>query len=124
MKYAVVETGGKQYMAREGEAIEVDRLHLEVGTSLDLTDVLLLVNGDKVKVGKPYVKGAKVVAKVAEHFKGRKILVFKYIPKERYRRRKGHRQQYTRLEIEKIQATSRAKSAKVEEQPAEAPAAS
>ena len=100
--YAIVESGGKQYKAVPGTTLEVDRLHIEEGTSIDLDQVLLVADGEDVKVGTPTVDGASVKATVVEHFKGRKILVFKYIPRERYRRKKGHRQQYTRLQIEEI----------------------
>ena len=103
MKFVIVEQGGKQYRAAEGETIEVDRLPNEVGDSLTLEDVLLSVNGETVTIGTPIVKGAKVQAKVMNHIKGRKILVFKYRPKQRYRVKTGHRQQYTRLLIESIE---------------------
>jgi len=102
MKFVIVEQGGKQYRAAEGETIDVDRLPNEVGEAITLEDVLLSVNDDKVTVGTPLVKGAKVQATVFNHFKGRKILVFKYRPKQRYRVKNGHRQQYTRLLIESI----------------------
>jgi large subunit ribosomal protein L21 len=100
--YAIVESGGKQYKAVPGGTIEVDRLHIEEGSKLDLDQVLLVSNDDEVKVGTPTVKGARVQATVLEHFKGRKIIVIKYIPRERYRRKRGHRQQYTRLQIDEI----------------------
>ena len=103
MKFVIVEQGGKQYRAAEGETIDVDRLPNEAGEAITLEDVLLSVDGDKVTVGTPLVKGAKVQAKVLNHFKGRKILVFKYRPKQRYRVKTGHRQQYTRLLIESIE---------------------
>jgi len=103
MKFVIVEQGGKQYRAAAGETIEVDRLPNEVGDSLTLEDVLLSVDGDDVTVGTPLIKGAKVQTKVMDHFKGRKILVFKYRPKQRYRVKSGHRQQYTRLLIEAIE---------------------
>ena len=103
MKFVIIEQGGKQYRAAEGETIEVDRLPNEEGESLTLEDVLLSVDDDKVTVGTPVVKGAKVKATVLDHFKGRKILVFKYRPKQRYRVKNGHRQQYTRLLIESIE---------------------
>jgi large subunit ribosomal protein L21 len=103
MKFVIVEQGGKQYRAAEGETIDVDRLPNEEGEALTLEDVLLSVDGDKVTIGTPTIKGAKVQAKVLNHFKGRKILVFKYRPKQRYRVKTGHRQQYTRLLIESIE---------------------
>ena len=100
--YAIVESGGKQYKVVPGSAIEVDRLNIEEGVSIDLDQVLLVADDDDVKVGTPTIKGANVKATVVEHFKGKKIIVFKYIPRERYRRKKGHRQQYTRLQIDEI----------------------
>jgi len=103
MKFVIVEQGGKQYRAAEGETIEVDRLPNEVGEVLTLEDVLLAVDDGSVNIGTPVIKGAKIQAKVLDHFKGRKILVFKYRPKQRYRVKNGHRQQYTRLLIESIE---------------------
>jgi large subunit ribosomal protein L21 len=102
MKYAIVESGGKQYKAVEGGMIEVDRLVDEEGTKIDLERVLMVVDGDNYTVGTPEVDGVKVKATIDAHFKGPKIIVFKYHPKKRYRLKKGHRQQYTRLAIEKI----------------------
>jgi large subunit ribosomal protein L21 len=103
MKFIIIEQGGKQYRAAEGETIEVDRLPNEVGETLTLEDVLLSADDGDVRIGTPFIKGAKVQAKVLDHFKGRKILVFKYRPKQRYRVKSGHRQQYTRLLIESIE---------------------
>ena len=103
MKFVIVEQGGKQYRVAEGKTVEVDRLSNEVGENITLEDVLLSVNDGKISVGTPLVEGAKVQAKVIDHFKGRKILVFKYRPKQRYRVKSGHRQQYTRLLIESIE---------------------
>ena len=103
MKYVILEQGGKQFRAAEGDTIEVDRLPIELGETLTLEDVLLSVNDDDIVIGTPLVKGAKVHTKVVDHFKGRKILVFKYRPKQRYRVKSGHRQQYTRLLIESIE---------------------
>ncbi len=102
MKFAVVQSGGKQYLAQEGQAIEVDRLSLEVGRSLELREVLLAVDDGQVLVGAPFVEGVSIQASVAAQVKAPKVRVFKYIPKERYRRRAGHRQQYTRLLVESI----------------------
>jgi len=102
MKYAVVESGGKQYIVREGERVDVDRLPLEIGSKVEFQDVLYFAKDGDVKVGTPLVKGAKVTGKVVDQIKAKKILVFKYIPKERVRRRRGHRQRYTRVEIDKI----------------------
>jgi large subunit ribosomal protein L21 len=103
MKFIIVEHGGKQYRAAQGDTIDVDRLPNEVGESLTLEDVLLAVDDSKVSIGTPIVEGVKAQAKVLEHFKGRKILVLKYKPRKRYRVKSGHRQQYTRLLIESIE---------------------
>jgi large subunit ribosomal protein L21 len=102
MKYAIVESGGKQYKAVEGGTIEVDKLPLEVGKKVELDDILLIVDGDSVTVGTPRVSGAKISAKVVDQFKAKKIIVFKYKSRQRYRVKTGHRQKYTRLEIETI----------------------
>ncbi len=106
MKYAIVESGGKQYKAVEGETIEVDLLPLEVGNAVELSQVLLVANDGHVSVGKPTVGGATVKATVVDHIKGRKVLVFKYKTRVRYRRKKGHRQHYTRLQINEIVASA------------------
>jgi len=103
MKYAIVESGGKQYRAIEGSTIDVDLLHLDPGADVTLEHVLLLADEDKFTVGQPDVKGATVKAKVVQHFKGEKTINFNYKPKKRIRQKTGHREQYTRLEIEKIQ---------------------
>lgn len=102
MKYAIVEDGGKQYKAVEGGTIDVDHFASEIGEQLDLEKVLLVAEDDLVTVGTPLVEGAKVQATVVDQIKGRKILVFKYKPKKRYRVKSGHRQQYTRLRIDSI----------------------
>jgi large subunit ribosomal protein L21 len=103
MKYAIIESGGKQYRAIEGATIEVDRLPVETGEQVPLESVLLVVNDDQVSVGMPLVQGARVNATVVEQFKGPKIVVFKYRPKKRYRVKTGHRQLYTRLVINSIE---------------------
>jgi large subunit ribosomal protein L21 len=102
--YAVVESGGKQYKVSVGETIDVERLAAEEGESISLDKVLLLADGDQIKVGKPTVKGASVSALVVHHGQRRKQVVFHYRPKQRYRVKRGHRQQYTRLRIEEIAA--------------------
>ncbi len=100
--YAVIETGGKQYRVQEGDVIFVEKIDTEEGQTVDLSKVLLISNDGEVKIGKPYVDGAKVEAKVLEHGKGRKVIVFKYKPKKNYKKKQGHRQPYTKLQIEKI----------------------
>ena len=102
MKYAIVESGGKQYKAVEGAFIEVDKLPIEIGTAVALDQVLLLADGDEVLVGTPTVAGVKVASKVVAQFKGPKVVIFKYRSKKRERVKTGHRQQYTRLQIETI----------------------
>ena len=100
--YAVVETGGKQYKVTPGQTIDVERLDVAEGDTVELDKVLLIADGDKVTVGQPIVEGAKVVATSQGEGKGEKIIVFKYKSKVRYRRKKGHRQLYTRLLIDRI----------------------
>lgn len=107
MKYVILQSGGKQYRAEEGRVIEVDRLAAEEGSTVELEQVLLLVDGDTTQVGAPLVTGAHITASVLEHIRGPKILVFKYKAKMRYRVRQGHRQDYTRLRIERIEAGGR-----------------
>ena len=102
MKYAIVEDGGKQYKAVEGSTIEVDYYPAEIGETVDLENVLLIVDGGAVIVGQPFVAGAKIQASVAAQVKGPKVIVFRYKPKKRIRRKTGHRQKYTRLQIEAI----------------------
>ncbi len=103
MKYAIVESGGKQFKVVEGSALEVDLLPVEVGEQVDLNQVLLFVDGDEVKVGAPELDGVKVKTTVVSHDKGPKINVFKYKPKKRIRVKTGHRQQYTRLMVNSIE---------------------
>jgi len=119
MKYAIVESGGKQYKAVEGETIEVDRLPVNAGDKVGLERVLMLVDGDDITVGTPTVDGVQVSTTVTEHFKGPKIIVFKYVPKERIRVKRGHRQQYTRLMVDAIGSGKKASKAKKTEAPAE-----
>jgi len=101
--YAVIETGGKQLRVTEGNEVYVEKLNASEGDTVTFDDVLL-VGGDSLTVGNPYVKGAKVEAKVVKHGKQKKIIIFKYKPKKKYRRKQGHRQPYTKLEITKIHA--------------------
>lgn len=103
--YAVLTTGGKQYRVQEGDVIYVEKLNAEVDSTIELTNILAVSKEDgQLVVGKPVVEGAKVVAKVAAQGKQKKIIVFKYKPKKDYRRKIGHRQSYTKLTIEKIEA--------------------
>ena len=102
--YAVVKTGGKQYRVSPGDSIEVEKLPFDVGEQVELDEVLLVANGKGAKIGRPLVEGAKVKATVTRQAKGRKVIIFKYRPSKRYRRRKGHRQHFTRLRIDEIVA--------------------
>lgn len=102
MKYAIVELGGKQYVAREGEGIAVDHLSSKVGDKITLDRVLLVADDGKLTIGRPYVDGVKVEAEVLYHFRAPKIIVYKFKPKVRYRRKLGHRQHHTRLTVERI----------------------
>lgn len=99
--YAVIETGGKQLRVEKGQEIYVEKLDVEAGQDFTF-DKVLLVGGDKNKVGKPYVKGASVVAKVEKNGRGKKIIIFKYEPKKHYHKKQGHRQPYTKLTITDI----------------------
>lgn len=102
--YAVIETGGKQYRVSPGQTVEVELLPAEPGSSVALDRVLLVSADGKTLVGQPTVPGASVVATVAREGRGKKIVVFKYKSKKRYRRTQGHRQDYTYLMITDIQA--------------------
>lgn len=110
MRYAIIQSGGKQYKAVEGETIEVYDLADEVGKKVELGDVLLVSDGEQVLVGTPTLSGAKVAATVVAHDQGPKISVFKYKPKIRYRVKTGHRQQLTRLMIDSIDLKGQAKA--------------
>ncbi len=102
--YAVIETGGKQFRVEEGNVLFVEKLEANVGDTVTIDKVLLVEKDGVVKVGTPVVDGAKAVLKVVEHGKGKKIVVFKYKPKKNYRRKQGHRQPYTKVVVEAIQA--------------------
>ncbi len=100
--YAIIETGGKQYRVTPGQVIDVERLDVTEGNTIELDRVLLIAEGDKITVGKPIIDGAKVIATSQGESKGKKLIIFKYKPKVRYRRKTGHRQFHTRLVIDKI----------------------
>lgn len=101
--YAIVETGGKQVKVEVGSSIFVEKIEVAEGETYTFEKVLL-VSGDETKVGAPYVEGANVVAKVEKQGRGKKIIIFKYRPKKHYRKKQGHRQSYTKLTIEAINA--------------------
>ena len=100
--YAIVETGGKQYKVAPGQKVDVDRLAVAEGEDVELSRVLLIADGEDTIIGSPTIDGAKVTATCLGEKKGDKIIVFKYKPKVRYRRKKGHRQLYATLEIKEI----------------------
>ncbi|WP_058992629.1 50S ribosomal protein L21 [Sarcina ventriculi] len=102
--YAVLTTGGKQYRVSEGDVLFVEKLNAEVDSTVELTEVLAVSKDGELKVGAPVVEGAKVVAKVLAQGKAKKIVVFKYKRKKDYRRKNGHRQPYTKIVVEKIEA--------------------
>ncbi len=101
--YAIIKTGGKQYKVAEGDTIFVEKLDAEVDGTYTF-DQVLAIGGEEVKVGSPLIEGATVTAKVLRQAKSKKVIVFKYKPKKTYRRKQGHRQPYTKLQIEKINA--------------------
>lgn len=105
MKYAIVTSGGKQYKAVPGDTIMVDRLPNEIEEEVILDEVLFVADDSELHIGKPTVEGASVRTTVKDQVKGPKILVFKYKPKVRYRKRQGHRQRYTLLTIDGIEIT-------------------
>lgn len=102
--YAVVKTGGKQYRVKAGDSIEVEKLPYEVGEQIELDQVLLVTDDTDTKIGQPLVEGAKVKATVTRQTKGRKVVIFKYRSSKRYRRKRGHRQHYTRIRIDGVVA--------------------
>jgi len=102
--YAIIATGGKQYRVQEGDILFVEKLAADVDTSVEFNEVLAVSNDGKLTVGSPYVEGAKVTASVVKHGKAKKVIVFKYKPKKDYRKKQGHRQPYTQIKIEKIEA--------------------
>jgi len=99
--YAIIATGGKQYRVSEGDVIYIEKIDAQVDSTVSF-DVLLVGNDGEVKVGTPVVEGVKVEGKVVGQIRGEKIIVFKYKAKKNYRRKQGHRQPYTKVEITKI----------------------
>ena len=112
--YAIIESCGKQYKVTEGDVVFFEKLDVEEGKKVTFENVVLVSEDGKVQVGAPYVKGVKVEGKVVAHGKAKKILVYKMKPKKNYRRMQGHRQPYTKVEITKINAGTKATEAKAE----------
>ena len=100
--YAVIATGGKQYKVTKGETLRVEKLDGEEGSTVELDNVLMVADGDKVEVGKPHVNGASVTAEIVAQDLAKKIIVFKMKRRKGYRNRRGHRQPYTELRIESV----------------------
>ena len=101
--YAIIETGGKQVKVTEGQEVYIEKIDILEGETV-IFDQVILVGGDAIKVGAPFVEGATVSAKVEKHGRGKKMIVYKYKAKKNYRRKQGHRQPYTKVTIEKIDA--------------------
>lgn len=122
--FAVINTGGKQYKVKEGDKLNIELVGVEPGKKVTFSEVLLLQDNGKTKVGTPTVSGATVTGKVNEHIRGEKLIIFKKKKRKGYQKASGHRQDLNTVTIEKITAGSAAKSkAKAEEAPAEAAAA-
>ena len=105
--YAIIESCGKQYKVAEGDVVFFEKLDAEEGKKVTFSNVILVSDEGKVQVGNPYVKGVKVEGKVVSHGKGKKIIVFKMKPKKNYRRKQGHRQPYTKVEITSIKTAAK-----------------
>lgn len=101
---AIIKTGGKQYTVTENDVIKIEKLNNDVGDKVSFDEVLLVSNDGDIKVGKPFVEGAKVNAVVEEQGKGDKVIIFKFKRKKDYRKKRGHRQLYTKVRIESIEA--------------------
>lgn len=102
--YAVIKTGGKQYRISEGETLRVEKLSADVGANIELSEVLMIADGDNIKIGAPYVAGGKVTATVTAHGRGEKVRILKFRRRKHYMKRAGHRQDYTELKITGIKA--------------------
>lgn len=100
--YAIIRTGGRQYRAEVGKTIDVERLPHEVNDNIELEDILLIGDGDNTVIGQPVVEGAKVKATVVDQGRDKKVIVFKYRQRTNYRRKRGHRQYFTRLRVDEI----------------------
>lgn len=102
--YAIIKTGGKQYKVQEGDVVYIEKLSAEEGQTVEFTEVLVVSGDNGLTVGNPTVAGAKVTGKVEKHGRGQKIIVYKYKAKKNYRRKQGHRQPYSKVVIDKINA--------------------
>jgi len=102
--YAVIKTGGKQYRVEEGQTIRVEKLDAEQGSSIDLDEVLMVANGDDIKIGAPFVENGKVSVDIVEHGRGEKVRIIKFNRRKHFRKQMGHRQSYTAIKITGISA--------------------
>ncbi|MCU0496892.1 MAG: 50S ribosomal protein L21 [Anaerolineae bacterium] len=100
--YAVIRSGGRQYRVAQGDLVDVERLPHEVDQQIQITEVLLIGNGETTVIGQPMVEGVSVTATVIDQYRGKKIIVFKYRQRTNFRRKRGHRQYYTRLRVDSI----------------------
>ena len=112
--YAIIESCGRQYKVEKGDVVFFEKLNAEEGKKVTFDNVVLVSDDEKIQVGNPYVKGVKVEGKVVAHGKGKKIIVFKMKPKKNYRRKQGHRQPYTKVEITTISTGAKKAEAKAE----------
>ncbi|MBA1444125.1 MAG: 50S ribosomal protein L21 [Chromatiales bacterium] len=103
--YAVIQTGGKQYRVSEGDTVKVEKLDVEEGASVELDKVLMVADGEDIKVGSPYVDGGKVTATVKSHGRGKKVKIIKFRRRKHHMKRQGHRQWYTELQVTGISAS-------------------
>jgi large subunit ribosomal protein L21 len=104
MDLAVIKTGGKQYLVSPGQKIKIEKIEKKEGSEIIFNEVLLLKKGEKIEIGRPLIKEAKVRGKILKHGKGKKITVLKYKPKTRYKVKRGHRQPFSEVEILKIES--------------------
>lgn len=102
--YAIIETGGKQYKVQEGDVLFIEKLNVTEGDTVEFDQVLAVSNGTELTIGAPVVEGAKVSATVEKNGKARKVIIYKYKAKKDYRKKQGHRQPFTKVKIEKINA--------------------
>ena len=102
--YAVIQSGGKQHRVKEGEVLRLEKIEQEAGASFEFDKVLMVANGDDIKIGAPYVDGAKVAAEVVSHGRGKKVTIIKFKRRKHHMKRQGHRQWYTEVKITGIQA--------------------
>jgi len=109
---AVIKTGGKQYLVEPGDKLKIEKIDKEPGKDMTFDEVLLFEKNKKLEIGTPFLKGIKVKAKVLEQDKYKKVIIFKYKPKKRYKKKTGHRQPYTLVEIESIETNTTSMKAK------------